>query len=260
MNRSSRLLLMSKEAFFIGEPVQFKPGIKIYPPKVKDVVANKRYGIYSRLLTYSQEEVEDEFVEANKELETYPTPIEFLLNNSYHHKDYETQCKAAFQFFIHQEVSFLYDQKIIIIGGLEEVLKNIKSLDDLIMIKEEEFFDFQNAIRECMGKKAVEPPNPNEHPKLKEMKRKARYRDKIKAKNAAKSKDGVSLFTFLVSICCMGLGITPLNIGEMSYVAAESIVRKYQEKEKCDLDIRSLLAGADSKKIKPKYWIRNFEE
>jgi hypothetical protein len=83
----------------------------------------------------------------------------------------------------------------------------------------------------------VEPPNPNEHPKVKEMKRKARYRDKVKAKQAAKSKDGISLFTTLVSICCMGLGITPLNIGEMSYVAIESILKKYQEKEKYDLDI-----------------------
>ena len=111
-----------------------------------------------------------------------------------------------------------------------------------------------------MGKKMVELPNPNEHPKIKEMKRRARYRDKVKAKNAAKSKDGVSLFTLLASICCMGLGITPLNIGEMSYVSIDSIIRKYQEKEKYELDIKSLLAGADSKKIKPKYWIRNFEE
>ena len=68
------------------------------------------------------------------------------------------------------------------------------------------------------------------------------------------------MFTSLVSICCMGLGITPLNIGEMSYIAMDSILHKYQEKEKYQLDIDSLLAGADSKKIKPKYWIRNFEE
>ena len=251
---------MSKEIFFLGEPVQFKPGIMIYPPKVKDVVANESFSIYNRLLTYSQEEIEDEFVEAQKTLETYPTPIEFMLNNSYHNKEYEKQCKAAFYFFIHREVTFLYEQKMIIIGKLEDVLKTVNSLDDLITIKEEEFFDFQNAIRACMGKKAIEPPNPNEHPKIKEMKRRARYRDKIKAKNAAKSKDGVSLFTALVSICCMGLGITPLNIGEMSYVATESILRKFQEKEKYQIDIDSLLAGADSKKIKPKYWIRNFEE
>ena len=149
---------------------------------------------------------------------------------------------------------------MIIIGNLEEVLQKATSMDDLLFITEEEFFDFQNAIRACMGKKSVEPPNPNEHPKLKEMRRKARYRDKVKAKNAAKSKDGISLFTSLVSICCMGLGITPLNIGEMSYVAFESILRKFQEKEKYQLDIDSLLAGADSKKVKPKYWIRNFEE
>lgn len=251
---------MNKELYFICEPSEFKPGIKIYPPTVKDVITNQYYGHYGRLLTYSQEEVEDEFLEAKKKLEKYPTPIEFLLNNSYHNKQYEQLCKDAFKFFIHQEVNFLYEQKMIIVGNIEEVLKNVETLDDVVTLKEEEFFNFQNAIRECIGKKPVEPLDPNEHPKIKEMKRKARYRDKVKAKNAAKGKDGITLFTTLVSICCMGLGITPLNIGEMSYIALESILRKYQEKEKYQLDIDSLLAGADSKKIKPKYWIRNFEE
>ena len=251
---------MNKEIYFICKPSEFKPGIKIYPPTVEEVVTNPQYGTYGRLLTYSQEEVEDEFVEAKKKLEVYPTPLEFMLNNSYHNKQYDTACKEAFKFFIHEEVTFLYEQKLIVIGKLENILKEAQTVDDLILLKEEEFFNFQNAIRECIGKKPVEPPNPNEHPKIKEMKRKARYRDRVKAKQAAKNKDGITLFTTMVSICCMGLGITPLNIGEMSYVALESLMRKYQEKEKYQLDIDSLLAGADSKKIKPKYWIRNFEE
>ena len=80
---------MNKELFFLGEPREFKPGIIIYPPKIKDVAVNENYGIYSRLLTYSQEEIEDEFIEANKSLDSYPTPFEFMLNNSYHNKDYE---------------------------------------------------------------------------------------------------------------------------------------------------------------------------
>lgn len=251
---------MSKELFFISQPCEFKPGIKIYPPTVKDVIANNYYAHFCRLLTYSQEEVEDEFLEVKKTLDKYPTPFEFMLNNSYHNKQYEALCKEAFKFFIHEEVNFFYEQKMVVIGNVEDILKDIKSLDDLVIIKEEDFFDFQNIIRECAGKKKVEPYNPNEHPKIKEMKRKARYRDKVKAKQTAKGKDGITLFTTLVSICCMGLGITPLNIGEMSYVALESILRKYQEKEKYQLDIDSLLAGADSKKVKPKYWIRNFEE
>ena len=33
----------------------------------------------------------------------------------------------------------------------------------------------------------------------------------------------------------------------------------YQEKEKYQLDVDSLLAGADSKKVKPKYWVNNFD-
>ena len=251
---------MNKELFFIGAPFKFKPGIFIYPPSVKEVITNSHFGIYSRLLTYSQEEIEDEFLEDKKPQKVYPTPLEFLLNNSYHDKKYEKLSLEAFEFFLHEKVTFLYEQKLIIIGQIEEVIQNAKSLDDLVLLKEEEFFDFQNVIRESIGKKIVELPNPNEHPKIKEMKRKARYRDKVKEKQMAKNKDGISFFTSLVSICCMGLGITPLNIGEMSYVAFNSILRKYQEKEKYQLDIDSLLAGADSKKIKPKYWIRNFEE
>ena len=251
---------MSKEIYFLNEPTTFKKGIKIYPPTVRDVIANNLYAVYAKILTQSQEEIEDDFMEEEREMDVYPTPMEFILNNCYHDKNYEQICKAAFKFFIHDDVTFLYEQKLIVVGNLKDILPKIKSVDDLTMITEPEFFSFQNAIRGCMGKDPVEPPNPNEHPKIKEMKRKARYRDKIKAKQAAAGKSGITLFTTLVSICCMGIGITPLNVGEMSYVAFESIFRKYQEKEKYQIDIDSLLAGADSKKVKPKYWIRNFED
>jgi hypothetical protein len=88
-------------------------------------------------------------------------------------------------------------------------------------------------VRACTGKKEVEKPDLNLDPRIAEIKRKSRRAERLKAKQAAKGKgDGVSLYTILVSICCMGLGITPLNIGEMSYVALEAILRKYQEKEK----------------------------
>ena len=251
---------MSNELSFIGYPKQFRKDIEIYPPKVKDVIANNFFGVYERMLTYSQEEVEDELMEAGKKLDTYPTPLEYLLNNAYHSEQYREKAKEAFEFFTHQKVEFLYEIKTIVFGDINEIIKNVSEVSDLILLTEDDFFGFQNEIRIACGKKIVEPPNPNEHPRIKEMKRKARFRDRAKAKQAAKGKGGISLFTMLVSICCMGIGITPLNIGEMSYVALIAILRKYQEKEKYRLDIDSLLAGADSKKINPKYWINNFEE
>ena len=249
---------MSKELFFVGAPVEFKTGINIYPPSLRDVITNHGYGTFLKILTYSQEEIEDIFVQEKKDLSSFPTPIEFMLNNCYHNQDYEKVCKQAFKFFLKTEVDFLYEKKIIIIGNLKKILQSLDSIDQLITISEEEFFDFQNLIRQATNQKVIEPPDPNEHPKIKAMKAKARLRDRIKAKQAAKN--GTDLFTIMTSICCMGIGITPLNIGEMSYVSIQAILAQYQNKEKYQIDIDSLLAGADSKKIKPKYWIRNLEE
>lgn len=249
---------MSKACFFIGEPVAFKKGVKIYPPKVKDVASNQHFSLFGRMLTYSQEEIEDIFVKEKKDLTSFPTPMEFLLGNCYNSKEFEILCKEAFEFFLKTKVDFLYDQKKILIGDLEQVLKGLQNLSELVTISEEEFFDFQNLIRMAIDQKVVTRPNPNEHPRIKAMKAKARYRDKIKAKQQAKN--GLTLFSTMTSICCMGVGLNPLNIGEMSYVALGALMSQYQTKEKYQIDIDSLLAGADSKKVKPVYWIKNLEE
>ena len=245
---------MINPAVFIGAPLSYKQ-FKIYPPKVKEVAANPFYSQYLRILTFSQEEIEDEFIEKKVDIEKMPTPFEFLLANCYNSKKVALLTKEAFKFFMKIDVEFFYEAKVIVVGNLKEILAEYKSIDDLVLIKEEDFFDIQNLIREASGEKKVEKPNPNEDPRVKIIKAKARYRDKIKAKQ----NKGISLSTCLTAICCMGVGITPLNIGEMSYASVPAIMEMYQEKEKYHLDVDSLLAGADSKKIKPKYWIRNLD-
>jgi len=80
------------------------------------------------------------------------------------------------------------------------------------MINKDNYFDFQNALRRAVGEKEAEPYNPNENPKVKYFKAKARLRDRVKAK----SKNSLTLGATLASICCMGIGITPLNVGELS--------------------------------------------
>jgi len=91
-------------------------------------------------------------------------------------------------------------------------VKDLKQLTDLRVLKEQDYFEFQNTLRRALGEKAIEPYNPDENPRVKYFKAKARLRDRVKAK----SKDGLTLGSTLASICCMGLGITPLNIGELS--------------------------------------------
>lgn len=245
--------------FFLGEPQLFRDYIFVYPPTVKDSL-NEGFGQYQSILTISQEDIEDMFEEQLKNDPKFeiPTPFEFLILNAYNNAQYEQIAKDAFMFFTKKKITFLYDQKLILVGDLEGEIANAKSLDDLVFFKEEDFIVFQNLVRLSLGQKEIETPDPNMDPRKKRMLALRRKRDKTKAKQNAK--DGISFDNTVVAICCMGIGINPLNIGELSYCALNSLIACYQNKEKYDLDIRSLLAGADSKKVKPKYWIGNLDE
>ena len=246
---------------FIGQPLNFKNKFWIYPPKVKDVIGNHKLAMYQKILMITAEDIQDELKKAGKELEVYPTPFEFLLGNCYNNKEFKELTIEAFEFFCHTKVAFLFEEKKIIVGDLEKLVQEISDVSEIIYLLEDEYFDFQNAIRLSIGDKPIKPPepfNPDEDPRVRRIKEKARERDRIKAKQGVK--DGISLSTCLTAICCMGIGITPLNIGEMSYAAVGPIMKTMQDKEKYDIDIRSLLAGASSKKIKPKYWIRNSDK
>ena len=249
---------MSNANFFLGHPVPFKEKCFIYPPTINDSLKNADFAAYRYLLTLSQEDIEDDYVKNNPSASTLEmlTPLEFLLNNAYHSKEFERLARRAFEFFIHQPVTFFYEQKAVLIGELQEVISKGTKLENFIMITEDDYFEFQNTIRLSLGEEVVEPPNPNEHPKVKAMKAKARYRDKIKAKKGM----GVELCTSLAAICCMNVGLSPLTVGEITFVALRELTSTYQNKEKYELDINSLLAGADSKRVKPKYWITNSNE
>ena len=250
---------MINPAVFIKAPLNFKNKFFIYPPSVKDVIQTTNFSQLQSVFLVSQEDIRDSLLQKGET--QIPTPFEFLLINSYHHPEYAEIVKEAFRFFLHTEITFIFERKKIVIGQLEEWVIKASSLSDLVVLTEEDYFDFQNLIRMATGEKILkppEPPNPNEDPRIARIKAKARERDRIKARKGVVG--GISLSTSLVAICCMGIGITPLNIGEMSYASISPIMLMLQNKEKYEIDIQSLLAGADSKKIKPKYWIRNLDE
>lgn len=204
----------------------------------------------------TQEDIEDEYTEQRLPMDQVPTPLEYLFKLVSMDERIKKIATEGFQFFLKEPVTLLVDQYMIIIGDLQEILPKVKSINELRIIKEDNYFEFQNILRRACGDKEVEPYNPDENPKVKYFKAKARLRDRVKAK----SKNGLTLGTTLASICCMGLGITPLNIGELSQSAVTVLMRTYQEKHKYEVDIESLMNGADKKKVKPQFWIRNIED
>ena len=135
---------------FLNLPLIFKEKVKIYPPTVYDVVKDNNYYKYLQVLTFSQEEIEDLIMEDKRKnsnsLEDYkinnnfPTPLEFLFINCSGSSHYEKIVQDAFKFFLKQEIIFLYKEKSILVGNLEEQLLSAKKLDDLVLINESNFF------------------------------------------------------------------------------------------------------------------------
>ena len=241
---------------FLGLPFWFNDICQIYPPKIGDVLQEKNYAVYKKLFLSTQEDIEDEYAEHKLPMSEVPTPLEYLFMLSQEDERIKQIIQDGFKFFIHEPVFLLSRTKMIVIGDIKEVLPKLESVEQLKILNEENYFDFQNALRRAIGEKEAEPYNPNENPKVKYFKAKARLRDRVKAK----SKDGLTLGTTLASICCRGIGLTPLNVGELSQAAVAVLTRTYQEKIKYETDISSIIAGADQKKVKPQYWIRNIED
>lgn len=242
--------------FFLGYPVPFKNICKVYPPKIKDILNDKDYPVYRKLFLSCQEDIEDEYAELKLPMNEVPTPFEYLFTMMAAEPMIRAIIQNGFEFFIKEPITILMDQHLIIVGDLKSTIKKIKSIDQLRIIKEDNYFEFQQLLRRSIGENEIEPYNPNENPKIKYFKAKARLRDRVKAK----SKDAINLTTTLAAICCMNFSLNPLNIGELTQAAIAVLIRYYQEKSKYELDIQSLLAGADSKKIKPQNWIRNIED
>lgn len=242
--------------FFLGYPVNFQNICKVYPPKIKDILNEKNYPVYRKLFLSSQEDIEDEYAELQMPMDEVPTPLEYLFVMSAADPKIKEIILQGFEFFIKEPVTILTDQKMIVVGDLSTTLKKIKSVEELRIIKEDNYFELQQMMRRAIGEKEVEPYDPNLHPKVKYFKAKQRLRDRVKAQ----SKDALTLGSTLAAICCMGLNLNPLNIGELSQAAVSVLIRYYQEKDKYTIDIKSLLAGADKKKIKPQNWIRNIED
>ena len=245
---------MINEKVFLGHPIDFQDICKIYPPTVNDMVLNDEFIKYQALFTMSQEELDDAYRDEDKNVIT-PTPFIYLLISYHNEEQMRSLILRGFEALIHESVTIIPEMEIIVVGVDEEHLDPDKDLVNPRLITADNFFDFQNTIREIIGLKAVEAPDPNEDPRVARIKAKSRYREKVKAKSSA----GPKLGTMLAAICCMGIGLNPLNIGEMSYANVLWLIQMYQQQEAYDIDIKSLLAGADSKKVKPKYWIKNLD-
>lgn len=212
-----------------------------------------KYQRYLQILTISEEELEDiaeQIINPIEKVEfTKLKPFEYLMVMAQFNDTFFIDLKAAFSTFLKDEILIIPQAQQIVLGNIEQGR----------IIDKKNFKDFQKIIRlqNRLDMPEEIPINENRMHKKFRLKRKALK--KAKAIQQSKDENAPELSDLIASVCVLGIGVTWENVMKMPIYTFYELFIRYQKKEKYDLDVRSLLAGADSKKIKLKYWIQSKE-
>lgn len=162
--------------------------------------------------------------------------------------------KEAFQFFIHEHVTFSLDPAQIIVGPLDE--KHI--------LDEEKFYDLQRIIRRAYFLQTEKDEiviNKNDDPRVKAMKMQMREnREKVrraKAKQAEREKTNLQLSDLIGSLTINHCNLNAVNIYDISYYMFHDQLKRMGWRDEFDINNRAAMAGAKLKKSQLKHWMRS---
>lgn len=241
------------ETTFIGAPLLLQDVCLIKPMTVLDKIRlGSRYNSYLSLLTLSSSDIEDILLqklgESMKDLETI-TPFEYLLLSAENNESFFMELKEAFSTFIQEEIFIIPKAKIIFVGDM-----NLQKI-----INQDNFPRFQEILRVQNHLDTPEEIPENENYMQRKFRLKRKLLKEAKAKQAKKDEKSPDFIDLMSSLCVMNIGITWENIGRTPIYTFYELLGRNQKREKYELDIRSLLAGADKKKVKLEYWITKNE-
>lgn len=240
---SSNQITTIKEQAYAGYPSRLYGVCDIYPSMMSDYlrIGSSTFSGRLGLLLLTETEISN----LSKEKTGTEIPVEdihvleFLLQSADHDDSFFLELNAAFSTFIKEEILFLPKINAVQIGPLEEQR----------FITEENFADFQTILRIQNRKEVPEPPPEDESAIARKMRLLREKREAVKRKQQQKNGSGQELADLLEIAEVFGI-----DYKSKSLYAFYGLIQRHQLKEKWDQDIAMLCAGADSKKIKIKYW------
>ena len=235
-----------KEQAYAGYPSRLPGACYVHPVLVGDMLKMGSNVYSSRLgmLLLTSDEIrkimEEKGVEINENTDLSPLP--FLLKSAQANDSFYLELQAAFATFIKEEITLLPKINSVLIGPMAEKR----------LITEKNFIDFQTILNLQNRKKVPGPPPENESPFARKMRLAAEQRDAVKRKQQQKQGGAQDLADLMEIAEVFGI-----DYKNKSIYAFYGLIQRHQLREKWTQDIQMLCAGADSKKIKAKYWGAN---
>ncbi len=232
-----------KEQAYAGYPSRL-PGVCCVRPVLVGEMLKMGSNVYSSrlgMLLLTSDEIrkimEEKGAEVNENADLSPLP--FLLKSAQASDSFYLELQAAFATFIKEEITLLPKINSVLIGPMAEKR----------LITEKNFIDFQTILNLQNRKKVPEPPPENESPFARKMRLAAEQRDAVKRKQQQKQGGAQDLADLMEIAEVFGI-----DYKNKSIYAFYGLIQRHQLREKWTQDIQMLCAGADSKKIKAKYW------
>lgn len=234
---------------YLGLPSKLEGVCKVYPFKMSEIIKmgvteyNGRLG----LLLLSEVDIENlikEKTQKDVEIENIH-PLQYLLASAAVDDIFLLELKKVFSTFVKEDVLILPTFGAIAIGSPAQKR----------LITEENFSDFQNILRIQNRREFVSAPPENETPGERKMRLLREKVAAVKKKQSQKKGEGKTLIELLEIAETYGI-----DIQNHTLYAFYSLLRRHQLKEKWDQDLQIICAGADSKKIKTKYWGESLDD
>lgn len=241
---SANQIQIIREQAYCRVPYNFNNICKVYPFTPYEIVKmgtdnyNRRLGLL--LLTEADvcAIIKEQTGEEPKIEEI--NVLQYLLQSTMYSDTFLLDLQAAFSTFIKEEV--------ILLPKINSVLVGDNPMDKRL-ITTDNFEDFQNVLRIQNNKEIAEPPPENESPGQRKMRLLREKVAAVKRKQAQKKGEGQTFAELMEIADTFGI-----DKEKYSLYAYYKLIRRHQMREKWDQDLQMLCAGADSTKLKTKYW------
>lgn len=238
-----------KEQAYLGIPSVLDGVCLIKPFTIKEIVQMGTSIYNGRLSLLILTETDIQEIIKEKVGQEVPIdeihPLKYLLQSAAQDDTFLLELQSIFSTFVQEEVLLLPKINSVLVGRPE----------DRRLITEKNYRDFQDILRIQNRKEFVPPPPEDETPGERKMRLLREKVAAVKKKQAQKKNDGQSLVELFEIAETYGI-----DIENHTLYSFYSLLRRHQLKEKWDQDIQMICAGADSKKIKTKYWGESLDD
>lgn len=253
--------LINIEKFMAGIPIEIPNEVEgegksvlctVFPITLKEIatVGAKNFYSYLNIFTLDKEDV-DEYMQTNGFNEDI-TPFQFLLIMSQADPQYLKAAQKAFKLFLHEEnFVILRQNEAIVLGERDENRIITNDSFEIIrqVVKASCILDTESAEARMDN-----PSDAKAAQIIKKLKEGRKMRDK------SKGNSDLSFSDLVASLAAGGNGLNIINVWDLTYYAFNDQFKRMQMREEYENTYRSLLAGADPKKVKLNYWIDTIQD